>query len=62
MSALMKVFPYITVYYRNDIHALSRSMDSTQPRTLSVQMEFTLASHAWHAECSRMKHVATHNS
>jgi hypothetical protein len=26
----------ITVHYRNDIHALSRCMDSVQPRTPSV--------------------------
>jgi tagatose-1,6-bisphosphate aldolase non-catalytic subunit AgaZ/GatZ len=36
MPALMKVFPYITIHYRNDIHALSRCMDSVQPRTSSV--------------------------
>jgi hypothetical protein len=36
MPALMKVFPYITVHYRNGIHALSRCMDSVQPRTSSV--------------------------
>jgi hypothetical protein len=27
---------YITVHYRNDIHALSRCMDSVQPRTPSI--------------------------
>jgi hypothetical protein len=27
---------YITVHYGNDIHALSRYMDSVQPRTPSV--------------------------
>jgi hypothetical protein len=52
---------YIAVHYRNDIHALSRCMDSVQPRTPSVSMECILASHTRHAECSRMKHVATHN-
>jgi hypothetical protein len=36
MAALMKAFPYITVHYRNGIHALSRYMDSVQPRTSSV--------------------------
>jgi hypothetical protein len=35
MPALMKAYSYITVYYRNDIHALSRCMDSVQPWTLS---------------------------
>jgi hypothetical protein len=59
MPALMKEFPYITVHYRNGIHALSRCMDSVQPRTLSVRMECILASHARHAECTRIKHVAT---
>jgi hypothetical protein len=59
MPSLMKAFPYITVHYRNDIHALSRCMDSVQPRTLSVWMECILASHIQHAECSRIKHVAT---
>jgi hypothetical protein len=55
----MKAFPYISVHYRNDIHALSRCMDSVQPRTLSVRMECILASHARHAECTRIKHVET---
>jgi hypothetical protein len=36
MPALMKAFPYITVHYRNDIHALSYCMDSVQPRTPSI--------------------------
>jgi hypothetical protein len=36
MPVLMKAFPYITVHYRNGIHALSRCMDSVQPRTSSV--------------------------
>jgi hypothetical protein len=36
MPALMKASTYITVHYRNDIHALSRCMDSVQPRTPSV--------------------------
>jgi hypothetical protein len=61
MPALMKAFPYITVHYRNGIHALNRCMDSVQPRTSSVSMECILASHDRHAECTRMKHVATHN-
>jgi hypothetical protein len=59
MPVLMKAFPYITVHYRNGIHALSRCMDSVQPRTSSVWMEYILASHERHAECTRMKHVAT---
>jgi hypothetical protein len=59
MPALMKASTYITVYYRNNIHALSRCMDSVQPRTLSVWMECILASHIRHAECSHMKHEAT---
>jgi 1,2-phenylacetyl-CoA epoxidase PaaB subunit len=50
---------YITVHYGNDIHALSRCMDSVQPRTPSVSIECILALHIRHAECSRMKHVAT---
>jgi hypothetical protein len=62
MPALMKASTYITVHYRNDIHALSRCMDSVQPRTPSVWMECILASHERHAECTRMKHMATHNS
>jgi hypothetical protein len=33
MPGLMKAFIYITVHYRNGIHALSRCMDSVQPRT-----------------------------
>jgi hypothetical protein len=61
MPALIKASTYITVHYRNDIHALSRCMDSVQPRTSSVLMEYILASHERHAECSRMKHVARHN-
>jgi hypothetical protein len=61
MPALMKAFTYITVHYRNGIHALSRCMDSVQPRTSSIWMEYILASHERHAECSRMKHVARHN-
>jgi hypothetical protein len=36
MPALMKAFPYITVHYRNGIHALSRCMDRVQPQTSSV--------------------------
>jgi hypothetical protein len=36
MQALMKASTYITVHYRNDTHALSRYMDSVQPRTPSV--------------------------
>jgi hypothetical protein len=59
MPAHMKAFPYITVHYRNGIHALSHCMDSVQPRTSSVWMEYILASHILHAECSRIKHVAT---
>jgi hypothetical protein len=55
----MKVFPNITVHYRNGIHALTRYMDSVQPRTPSVYMECILASHIRHAECSHIKHVAT---
>jgi hypothetical protein len=54
-----KVSPYITVQYRNGIHALSRCMDSVQPWTPSVSMECILASHDRHAESTRMKHVAT---
>jgi hypothetical protein len=50
---------YITVHYRNDIHVLSRCMDSVQPRTPSVWMECILALHVRHAECTRIKHVAT---
>jgi hypothetical protein len=59
MPTLMKVFPYITVHYRNGIHALSRCMDNVQPQTFSVLLECILASHFRHAECSRIKHVAT---
>jgi hypothetical protein len=59
MPALMKASTYITVHYRNGIHALSRCMDSIQPRTPSVWMECILASHNRHVECTRMKHVAT---
>jgi hypothetical protein len=59
MPALMKASTYITVQNRNGIHALSRCMDSVQPRTSSVWMECILASHIRHAECSRIKHVAT---
>jgi hypothetical protein len=62
MPALMKASTYIIVHYRNGIHALSRCMDSIQPWTPSVWMECILASHERHAECTRMKHVATHNS
>jgi hypothetical protein len=36
MPALMKVSTYITVHYRNEIHALSHCMDIVQPRTPSV--------------------------
>jgi hypothetical protein len=61
MPALMKASTDITIHYRNGIHALSRCMDSVQPRTSSVGMECILASHFRHAECSRIKHVATHN-
>jgi hypothetical protein len=55
----MKVSTYIIVHYRNDIHALSRCMDSVQPRTPSVRMECILASHTHHVECTRIKHVVT---
>jgi hypothetical protein len=58
MRALMKASTYITVHYRNGIHALSRCMDSVQPRTPSVWMECILASHTRYAECTRIKHVA----
>jgi hypothetical protein len=59
MPALMKASTYITIHYRNGIHALSRCMDSVQPRTPSVWMECTLASHDRQAEGTRMRHVAT---
>jgi hypothetical protein len=59
MPALMKASTYITVHYRNGIHALSRCMDSVQPRTPSVWTECILASHIRHAKCTRIKHVAT---
>jgi hypothetical protein len=59
MPALMKASTYTTVHYRNVIHALSRCMDSVQPRTPSVWMERIIASHIRHAECSCIKHVAT---
>jgi hypothetical protein len=59
MPALMKASTYITIHYRNGIHALSRCMDSVQPRTPSVWMECILASHIRHAECTRITHVAT---
>jgi hypothetical protein len=59
MPALMKASTYIAVHYRNDIHALSRCMDSVQPRTPSVWMECILASHTRYAKCTRIKHVAT---
>jgi hypothetical protein len=59
MPALMKASTYITVHYRNDIHALSHCMDNVQPRTPSVWMECILASHIRHAECTHIKHVAT---
>jgi hypothetical protein len=36
MPALMKASTYITVHYRNGVHALSRCMDNVQPRTPSV--------------------------
>jgi hypothetical protein len=36
MPALMKASTYITVHYRNGIHALSCCMDSVQPQTPSV--------------------------
>jgi hypothetical protein len=36
MPALMKAATYITVHYRNGIHALSRCMDSVRPRTSSI--------------------------
>jgi hypothetical protein len=36
MPALMKVSTYITVHYRNGIHALNRCMDSVQPQTSSA--------------------------
>jgi hypothetical protein len=57
-----KASTYITVHYRNDIHVLSRCMDSVQPRTPFIWMECILASHDRHAECTRMEHVVTHNS
>jgi hypothetical protein len=50
MPALMKASTYITVHYRNGIRALSRCMDSVQPRTFSVWMEDILTSHERHAE------------
>jgi hypothetical protein len=50
---------YITVHYRNGIHASSRCMDNVLPRTPSVWMECILASHARHAECTRMINVVT---
>jgi hypothetical protein len=62
--ALTKASTYITVPYRNGIHALSRCMDSVQPQTPSVWMECILASHIQHAECARMtKHgdITTHD-
>jgi hypothetical protein len=59
MPALMKAFTYITVHYRNSIHALSHCMDSVQPRTPSVWMECILASRTRYAECTRIKHMAT---
>jgi hypothetical protein len=59
MPALMKASTFITVHYRNDIHALSRCMDNVQPRTPSIWMECILASHIRHAKCTRIKHVAT---
>jgi hypothetical protein len=34
-------------------------MDSVQPRTPSVRMECILALKTQHAECTRIKHVAT---
>jgi hypothetical protein len=34
-------------------------MDNVQPQTPSVGMECILASHDRHAECTRMRHVAT---
>jgi hypothetical protein len=36
MPALMKASTYITIYYRNGTHVLSRCMDSVQPRTPSI--------------------------
>jgi hypothetical protein len=55
MPALMKQSTYITVNYRNSIHALSCCMDSIQPQTPSIWMECILASHiSRHAECTRM--------
>jgi hypothetical protein len=59
MPALMKASTYITVHYRNGFHASSRCMDNIQPQTPSVWMECILASHIRHAECTRIKHVAT---
>jgi hypothetical protein len=50
---------YSTVHCRKNIHALSRCMDSVQPRTLSVWMECILASYIRHVGCTRIKHVAT---
>jgi hypothetical protein len=59
MPALMKAPTYITVHYRNGIHASSRCMDSVQPHTPSVWMECILASHIRHVECTCIKHVVT---
>jgi hypothetical protein len=59
MPALMKASTYITVHYRNGVHASSRCMDNVQPWTPSVWMECILASHTQHAECTCIKHVAT---
>jgi hypothetical protein len=58
MPALMKASTYITIYYGNGIHVLSRCMDNVQPRTPSVWMECILASHIRYVACSRIKHVA----
>jgi hypothetical protein len=56
---VMEASTYITVHYRNGIHASSRCMDSVQPQTPSIWMECILSSHIWHAECTRMINVAT---
>jgi hypothetical protein len=40
---IMEASTYITIHYRNGIHASSRCMDSVQPQTPSVRMECILA-------------------
>jgi hypothetical protein len=42
-------------------HTLPFTIETWQARTPSVWMECILTSHTRHAECSRMKHVVTHN-